>query len=94
MGLPALLAIAASIAALLIGLYRIAWRSVAGREQQLAYTVVGLFLLQLFAIQFSGDINDNREFWQAFGLSWLVAQHGLPPDDAASGEGDRGDRPG
>ena len=45
------------------------------------FVLGGLFLINLFAVQFSGDINDNRVFWTMFGVSWLVARYGLPDAD-------------
>jgi O-antigen ligase len=81
---PALL-LGVSILVLLGRLYTRAWTSRDGRDRNLVYLVSGVFLLNLFAAQFSGDYNDNRTFWAAFGLAWLVAAHGLRRSAVESG---------
>ena len=47
-------------------------------DRRLVFVVGGLFLNNLFAVQFSGDINDNRVFWAMFGVAWVVARYGIP----------------
>jgi O-antigen ligase len=46
-------------------------------ERQIAILVLGLFLLSLFATQFSGDINDNRTLWLFLALAWLIGRDGV-----------------
>jgi O-antigen ligase len=75
---PALL-LAASLVVLLFRLYRRMWLADNEEERRLYYVFAGLLLFQLFAVQFSGDINDNRTFWAMFGVAWLMAQYGIPP---------------
>ena len=77
---PALL-LAASVAALLFALYRRLWLAAEERDRRLYAVIAGLFLFQLFAVQFSGDINDNRTFWAVFGLAWFMAVYGIPQDE-------------
>jgi O-Antigen ligase len=62
----------------LFTLGRRAWRAERDRDRRLTFVLGGLFLMNLFAVQFSGDINDNRVFWATFGLAWLVARYGIP----------------
>jgi O-antigen ligase len=76
LGLVPALALAGCILAVLVALYRRAWEMPDDRDRNAAYLVGGIFLLNLFATQFSGDFNDNRSFWAAFGLAWLVARYG------------------
>jgi O-Antigen ligase len=71
--------VAASILAVLVGLFRAAWRLPEGPSRELVYVVTGVFLFYLFAVQVSGDINDNRAFWAVFGVAWLVVRYGVPP---------------
>jgi O-antigen ligase len=66
----------------LIGLFRRAWGTEDTRRRAEVYLVTALLLLSFFAAQFSGDINDNRTFWTALALGWLVARHRLPPEPA------------
>jgi O-antigen ligase len=47
------------------------------RERGLLALVVGLFMLNLLAAQFSGDINDNRTLLLFLGLVWLCATRSL-----------------
>ena len=60
------------------------------RTRRFYYVFGGLFLFQLFAVQFSGDINDNRTFWAMFGVAWLMAQYGIPRDDRPDTDGPSG----
>jgi O-antigen ligase len=77
-GVAAAIVLAACIVAVLIGLFRRAWATEDGRRRAEVYTVTALLLLTFFAAQFSGDINDNRSFWTALALGWLVSRHELP----------------
>ena len=62
----------------LLSIGRRAWAADDERDRRLIFVLGGLFLLNLFAVQFSGDVNDNRVFWTMFGVVWLVASYGLP----------------
>lgn len=44
---------------------------------------LGLFLINLFSVQFSGDMNDNRTFWTAMGVGWLLHRYDLAWQDAS-----------
>ena len=79
LGIVPVVALAACILALVLSLYRRAWDTPDERERNMVYLVGGIFLLNLFATQFSGDFNDNRSFWAAMGLAWLVARYGPAP---------------
>jgi O-antigen ligase len=46
-------------------------------ERHIAILVLGLFLLNFFATQFSGDINDNRTLWLFLALAWLIGRDGV-----------------
>jgi O-antigen ligase len=76
LGLAPTLVLAASIVALLIALYRRAWAA-RGDDRSMIYLVAGIFLLNFFAAQFSGDFNDNKTFWALLGVGWLVARYGV-----------------
>ena len=80
-GLGPALALAAAVLFLLISLGRRAWTAKDERDRRLVFVLGGLFLINLFAVQFSGDINDNRVFWTMFGVAWLVARYGVPDAD-------------
>ena len=84
LGLVTTAVVAASIIAVLVGLFRAAWRLPEGPSRQLVYVLTGVFLLYFFAVQVSGDINENREFWAVFGVAWLVVRYGVPPPRAAA----------
>jgi O-antigen ligase len=83
LGVVPMLLLAASIVALLIMLYRRAWGS-GGDDRNAIYLLTGVFLLNLFATQFSGDFNDNKTFWGMLGVGWLVARYGLAPGPATA----------
>lgn len=74
---PAVL-LAASVLLMLMGLYRRAWGASSEADRNLVYVIAGLFLLNFFAAQFSGDFNDNRTFWALLGVGWWVAIRGVP----------------
>jgi O-antigen ligase len=73
LGLAALVAVVAAIVATLVGLFRVAWRLPArGREQELVYILLAVFMFNLLAVQVSGNINDNRDFWGKLAIASLV----------------------
>jgi O-antigen ligase len=82
LGVLTVAVVAASIIAVLVGLFRAAWRLPEGPSRQLVYVVTGVFLFYFFAVQVSGDINENRAFWAVFGVAWLVVRYGVPPPRA------------
>jgi O-antigen ligase len=82
---PAVL-LAASVLLMLIGLYRRAWGASTEADRNLVYVIGGLFLLNFFAAQFSGDFNDNRTFWALLGVGWWVAVRGVPEPQAGRPE--------
>lgn len=69
--------LAICLIAVLIALFRRVWETADPRRQAEVYLVTALLLLTFFNAQVSGDINDNRTFWTALGLGWLVARHRL-----------------
>jgi O-antigen ligase len=78
LGLAALLVVAAAIVATLVGLFRLAWRLPEhGREQELVYVLLAVFVAKLLAVQVSGNINDNRDFWGMLAIASLVVAGGL-----------------
>jgi O-antigen ligase len=78
LGLAAVLAVAAAVAAALAGLFRTAWRLPARvPEHELAYVLLAVFVFNLLAVQVSGNINDNRQFWGMLALASVVAAGGL-----------------
>ena len=84
LGLAALLVVAAAIVAGLVGLFRLAWRLPAhGREQELVYILLAVFVFNVLAVQVSGTINDNRDFWGMLAIVSLVVAGGLSPGDPA-----------
>ncbi len=98
LGLAAVVAVAAAILIALVGLFRLAWRLPAGgREQELVYILLAVFFFHLLAVQVSGSINDNRDFWGMLAIAWLVVAGGLttaanPPPGAAFPRWERGPR--
>jgi O-antigen ligase len=83
LGLAAVLAVAASIISVLVGLFRMGWRSAeTGGEQGLIYLLLGVFFFNLLAVQVSGNINDNRDFWGMLAISWMVIAGGVRGRDA------------
>lgn len=77
-GLGPPLALAVAVLFVLVAVARRAWGTSSEVDRRLMYVLAGLFLLGLFEVQFSGDINENRSFWLMFGMVWLVARHGIP----------------
>jgi O-antigen ligase len=73
LGLAALVMVAAAIVATLVGLFRLAWRLPGqSREQELVYILLAVFVFNLLAVQVSGNINDNRDFWGMLAIASLV----------------------
>jgi hypothetical protein len=73
---------------LLAGLFRLAWRLPEGQPRLLVYIVTALFLFCFFAVQVTGDINQNRVFWSVLGLAWLVARHDVLQEGHGSADAD------
>jgi O-antigen ligase len=78
LGLVAFLVLAASVMAVLAGLWRAVWRLPPGGTFQLLYVLNAVFLFNLFTAQLSGDLIQNRTYWGAFGLAWLFVQFDVP----------------
>jgi O-antigen ligase len=73
LGLAALVVVAAAIVATLVGLFRLAWRLPGqSRRQELVYILLAVFVFNLLAVQVSGNINDNRDFWGMLAIASLV----------------------
>lgn len=87
LGLLAVVVLAASIVAVLVALWRGAWRLPHGAALQLLYVVIAVLLFNLFAAQVSGDLNENRAYWGAFGLAWLIVRYGVPGPGPSSTTG-------
>jgi O-antigen ligase len=83
LGIAPTLLLAASILAMLAILYKRAW-SASGEDRTLIYLLAGVFLVNFFATQLSGDFNDNKTFWAMLGLGWLVAAYGLKSADESA----------
>jgi O-antigen ligase len=78
LGLAAMLAVAVASGAALVGLFRLAWLAAEQpRRTHLAYILLAVFLFNLMAVQVSGNINDNRDFWGMLALASLVVAGGL-----------------
>jgi O-antigen ligase len=77
LGLVAAAILALSLLGAFAGLFRRLWSS-SPRARQVVLLVAALLLYNLFAAQFSGDVNDNRPFWTLLGVAWFVAQYGVP----------------
>ena len=73
LGLATILVVVAAVVAALAGLFRLAWRLPAqGSEQELVYILLAVFVFNLLAVQVSGNINDNRDFWGMLAIASLV----------------------
>jgi O-antigen/teichoic acid export membrane protein/O-antigen ligase len=73
LGLAALLVVAGASVIALVGLFRLAWRlPEEGRDRELIYVLLAVFFFNLLAVQVSGNINDNRDFWGMLAIVWLV----------------------
>ena len=78
LGLAALVVVAVASGAALVGLFRLAW--VAAEEPgrlDLVYILLAVFAFNLMAVQVSGNINDNRDFWGILAITSLVVAGGL-----------------
>jgi len=78
LGLAALVVVAVAAGAALVGLFRLAW--VAAEEPgrlDLVYILLAVFSFNLMAVQVSGNINDNRDFWGILAITSLVVAGGL-----------------
>jgi O-antigen ligase len=78
LGLAALVVVAVASGAALVGLFRLAW--VAAEEPgrlDLVYILLAVFSFNLMAVQVSGNINDNRDFWGILAITSLVVAGGL-----------------
>jgi O-antigen ligase len=73
LGLATILVVVAAVVAALAGLFHLAWRLPAqGSEQELVYILLAVFVFNLLAVQVSGNINDNRDFWGMLAIASLV----------------------
>jgi O-antigen ligase len=78
LGLAALVVVAVASGAALIGLFRLAW--LAGEHQRradLVYILLAVFMFNLLAVQVSGNINDNRDFWGMLSIASIVVAGGI-----------------
>ena len=83
LGLASAVLLALSLLAAFAGLMTRSWQASAPGSRQLILLIGALLLYNLFAAQFSGDINDNRPLWTLLGVGWFVGRHGLPRTRAA-----------
>jgi O-antigen ligase len=78
LGLAALVVVAVASGAALVGLFRLAWlapqRAI---RPDLVYILLAVFTFNLMAVQVSGNINDNRDFWGILAIASLVVAGGL-----------------
>lgn len=81
-GVPAMLLLIAVIGSAGAGLLRAAWVTERRELGVVLYLVAGLLLFHLFAVQFSGDVNDNKAFWTYLAIAWLAL--GIARDAPAS----------
>jgi O-antigen/teichoic acid export membrane protein/O-antigen ligase len=88
LGVVPLIAVAGAVILALVGLFRLAWRlPEEGRDRELVYVLLGVFFFNLLAVQVSGNINDNRDFWGMLAIVWLVvAGSVVAPGLATEGE--------
>src|SRR5262249_37522355 len=78
LGLVALVVVAVASGAALVGLFRLAWLTADDPERvDLAYILLAVFAFNLMAVQVSGNINDNRDFWGMLAIASLVVAGGL-----------------
>jgi hypothetical protein len=47
------------------------------------YILLGVFVFNVLAVQVSGTINDNRDFWGMLAIVSLVVAGGLSPREPA-----------
>jgi O-antigen ligase len=78
LGLLALVVVAVASGAALVGLFRLAWLAPQyAIRQDLVYILLAVFTFNLMAVQVSGNINDNRDFWGVLAIASLVVAGGL-----------------
>jgi O-antigen ligase len=78
LGLLALVVVAVAAGAALVGLFRLAWLAPQyAIRQDLVYILLAVFTFNLMAVQVSGNINDNRDFWGILAIASLVVAGGL-----------------
>jgi O-antigen ligase len=86
LGVAAILVVVVAIVTVLAGLFRLAWRLPAHRpEQELVYILLAVFVFNLLAVQVSGNINDNRDFWGMLAIASLVVAGRMGPREPATG---------
>jgi hypothetical protein len=87
LGLAALIVVAVASGAVLVGLFRLAWlapqRSL---RPDLVYMLLAVFAFNLMAVQVSGNINDNRDFWGILAIASLVVAGGLDARGRSGGD--------
>jgi O-antigen ligase len=85
LGLVPLIVVVGAILTALIGLFRLAWRlPESSGEQALVYVLLGVFFFNLLAVQVSGNINDNRDFWGMLAIAWLAVSGALTRREPAA----------
>jgi O-antigen ligase len=78
LGILALVVVAVASGAALVGLFRLAWLAPQyAIRQDLVYILLAVFTFNLMAVQVSGNINDNRDFWGVLAIASLVVAGGL-----------------
>jgi O-antigen ligase len=78
LGLAALIVVAVASAAALVGLFRLAWLAPQHAiRPDVVYILLAVFTFNLMAVQVSGNINDNRDFWGILSIASLVVAGGL-----------------
>jgi O-antigen ligase len=78
LGIVALVVVAVAAGAALVGLFRLAWLAPQyAIRQDLVYILLAVFTFNLMAVQVSGNINDNRDFWGILAIASLVVAGGL-----------------
>jgi O-antigen ligase len=78
LGLAALVVVAVASGAALVGLFRLAWLAPQHAiRPDLVYILLAVFTFNLMAVQVSGNINDNRDFWGILAIASLVVAGGL-----------------
>jgi O-antigen ligase len=78
LGILALVVVAVASGAALVGLFRLAWLAPQyAIRQDLVYILLAVFTFNLMAVQVSGNINDNRDFWGILAIASLVVAGGL-----------------
>ncbi|HEY6692631.1 MAG TPA: O-antigen ligase family protein [Solirubrobacteraceae bacterium] len=86
LGLAALVVVAAAVVVALVGLFRLAWRFPPNSpEHALVYILLAVFAFNLLAVQVSGNINDNRDFWGMLAIVSLVVAGRIGVRDPARG---------